>query len=273
LLALIASSFPNCKVIELDAPLEPPCDLQVPMMSLPFACGTRLENIPGNVPYLASIAGRSIDGASAWGSRARLRVGIACSGNPGPRMSHRVRRIPLEKFSRLSAFADVFLIQKEIGATDAEWLQANRDSIRSFADDLAGFDDTAALVECMDLIVSADTSLVHLAGGLAKPTWVLLPWESEWRWLLDREDSRGTRPQDCSARVDTKAGMRCSRASNTSSPIGGPENPLQCNASSSDFVHSCHCAECTSIGDGRAGASALAGPSPFRSDIRVVTHD
>jgi ADP-heptose:LPS heptosyltransferase len=61
--------------------------------------------------------------------------------------------------------------------------------VKDWRDQLADFSDTAALIECMDLVISVDTSVAHLAGALGKPTWVLLPFVPDWRWMLEREDS------------------------------------------------------------------------------------
>jgi tetratricopeptide (TPR) repeat protein len=185
---LLAHSFPGRSVVSSGMAL-PPCDLQVPLMSLPLAFDSRLETIPMRVPYL-SVDAESVD---LW--RARIapakrgfNVGIACSGNPRQRQNA-LRGIALEKFSGLAAYADLFLIQKDIPSADADWLRANDASVRTFPDTLGDFNDSAALVECMDLVICTDTSLAHLAGALGKPAWLLLSWESDWRWLLDRDDS------------------------------------------------------------------------------------
>jgi ADP-heptose:LPS heptosyltransferase len=101
----------------------------------------------------------------------------------------RVRTMPLEKFAPLARHARLFLVQTDVRAQDEAWLRENEGCVHSLAQSLGGFDDAAAAVECLDLVITVDTALAHLAGALAKPTWILLPWESEWRWLLEREDS------------------------------------------------------------------------------------
>ena len=79
-------------------------------------------------------------------------------------------------------------LQKDVRATDAELLQTRSD-LRHFGDELKNFADTAALIANLDLVVSIDSSVAHLAGALAKPVWVLLTYIPDWRWLLDRDDS------------------------------------------------------------------------------------
>ena len=79
-------------------------------------------------------------------------------------------------------------MQKEIRATDSPARQQTA-SLRFHGDELDDFSDTAALVDLMDLVITVDTSVAHLAGAMGKPVWVLLPFSPDWRWLLDRDDS------------------------------------------------------------------------------------
>jgi len=79
-------------------------------------------------------------------------------------------------------------VHKELRPSDADFL-ASRPDILYFGDSLADFADTAALIELMDLVVTVDTSVAHLAGGMGKQVWILLPFNPDWRWLLEREDS------------------------------------------------------------------------------------
>jgi ADP-heptose:LPS heptosyltransferase len=78
-------------------------------------------------------------------------------------------------------------LQKELRSADQEALQAS--SVRFFGAEIQDFSDTAALCDLVDLVISVDTSVAHLAGALGKPTWVLLPYAPDWRWMLDRDDS------------------------------------------------------------------------------------
>jgi ADP-heptose:LPS heptosyltransferase len=83
---------------------------------------------------------------------------------------------------------DIVSLQNEVRPDDEKALAANKQIIH-FGSELEDFSDTAALVSLMDLVISVDTSVVHLAGALGKPLWVLLPFAPDWRWLLEREDS------------------------------------------------------------------------------------
>lgn len=184
---LIASSFPDCRVIAQGAPL-PACDLQVPLMGLARAFATRLETIPARIPYLKAHAAKVRDWRERLGAPgSRLDVAIACSGSAAHRQD-RARTIALDEFTPLGEAANLFLVQKDIRAGD-EPLLGEGTRIRALGDALADFDDTAAAVACMDLVISVDTSLVHLAGALGKPVWILLPWAPDWRWLASGEAS------------------------------------------------------------------------------------
>jgi len=168
-------------------PARSGCDLQSPLLSLPMAFDTRLSTIPAEVPYLAA----EPELVTLW--RARLldtgtkpRVGIACSGNPA-HTNDSNRSIPLRAFAPLYERAQLYLLQNEVRAEDeAELLAGPVVDLRGMIHDFA---DTAAIVENLDLVISVDTSLVHLAGAMAKPVWILVPWLCDWRWMLERTDS------------------------------------------------------------------------------------
>ena len=167
----------------------PAFDMHCPLLSLPRAFGTRLATIPAATPYLHPVA-QTVD---AWdrrlGPRHGPRIGLAWSGNQTHR-NDRNRSIPLNVLVPiLDSIDGTFVsVQRDLREADAALLQERRD-ILHFGQELKDFADTAALVSNLDLIVSVDTSVAHLAGALAKPVWVLLPYIPDWRWLLDREDS------------------------------------------------------------------------------------
>lgn len=166
----------------------PPFDYHAPVMSLPLAFGTRLETIPANVPYLRAPAGHVERWAKRLGHANRPRAGLAWSGSPTLR-NDRNRTIPLAKLSPLRdpqwQFAS---LQKELRDTDRVALEAGA-PIEWLGDELADFRDTAAVIELMDLVVTVDTAVAHLAGAMGKPTWLLLPFSPDWRWMLERKDS------------------------------------------------------------------------------------
>jgi hypothetical protein len=166
----------------------PPFDLHCPLMSLPLAFGTTLATIPpGN--YLPPIPAERIQ---AWekrlGPRDRLRVGLAWSGNPR-QGNDRNRSMPLQTLAPLLDLDVTFVsLQKDLRPNDKALL-GERAEIVDLTADLTDFVETAALVSCLDLVITACTSVAHLAGTLGRPTWVMLPYLPDWRWMLDRADS------------------------------------------------------------------------------------
>jgi len=174
-------------VISRDEP-EPPFDLHVPLMSLPFELGTTLETIPADAPYLKAQPAR----LSAWRQRlagySGLKVGIVWAGNPGHLYDGQRSLTAEAVFSHLVIpGVQLFSLQKEAGASDREVLLTHE--VVDLAPHLATFAETAAAVSAMDLVISVDTSVAHLAGALGKPTWILLPHVLDWRWLYEREDT------------------------------------------------------------------------------------
>ena len=167
----------------------PAFEFHCPVSSLPLAFGTRLDTIPSTTPYLPSPASSRVQ---AWedrlGPRTRLRVGLVWSGSPSHTNDHN-RSIPLRTLSRLLDVDATFVsLQKDPRPDDAAVLRERSDIIDLTAD-LTDFTETAALVSCLDLVITVDTSVAHLSGALGRPTWLLLPYTPDYRWLLDRDDS------------------------------------------------------------------------------------
>ena len=166
--------------------VAPPFDLQCPILSLPLAFGTRLDTVPAKVPYLRVPAGRDFE--SELGRKRKPRIGIAWSGNPH-HVHDRKRSIPFRAFGPLLDVDATFVsLQKDVREGDQAAL-AERSDILNLGPTLEDFADTAALIAALDLVIAVDTSVVHLAGALAKPVWVLVPFLPDWRWLLDRADN------------------------------------------------------------------------------------
>jgi hypothetical protein len=157
-------------------------------MSLPLAFGTTLATIPPASCLPPLPAAR----VQAWGKRLgahdRLRVGLVWSGNP-KQGNDRNRSMPLAMFAPLLDLDATFAsLQKDVRPGDAAFLKT-RHEIVDLTADVADFVDTAALVENLDLVVTVCTSVAHLAGTLGRPTWVVLPYVGDWRWLTGRSDS------------------------------------------------------------------------------------
>jgi len=163
------------------------------MSGLPMLFGTRLDTIPCDVPYLPAPPEHL---TQAWEARLcrqnklhdKLRVGLVWSGNPQHGNDHN-RSIPLRMLLPiLDADAKFVSLQKDPRPADRAVLQERGDIIDLTAH-LTDFVETAALIRCLDLVITVDTSVAHLAAALACPTWILLPYTPDYRWLLDRDDS------------------------------------------------------------------------------------
>ncbi|MDB9891044.1 tetratricopeptide repeat protein [Alphaproteobacteria bacterium] len=166
----------------------PPFDFYCPLMSLPLALGTTLKTIPSATSYLRSTDDKLAKWSNRLGPKSKPRVGIMWSGNPIHKNDHN-RSISLEKI--LDAVPEGFEIvslQKEVRENDLNVLEHSK-QVQHFGAELDDFTDTAAFCELMDVIVSVDTSVAHLAGALGKPVYLLLPYTPDFRWLLDRHDS------------------------------------------------------------------------------------
>jgi tetratricopeptide (TPR) repeat protein len=166
----------------------PPFDLHCPLMSLPLAFRTELATIPADVPYL-SVSPERFEAWQARLPREGLRVGLVWSGNATHRDDHN-RSISLASLTPLLGMSGVQFVslQKDLREADAQIL-ASHPAVINLARDFGDFSDTAAAVALMDVVISVDTSVAHLAGALAKPVWVLLPLCPDWRWLTGRSDS------------------------------------------------------------------------------------
>jgi len=187
LVQLLADLDGLTQVLQEGSPL-PAFDYHCPLMSLPLAFKTDLHSIPSGVPYLRSDAARVAAWRERFGARTRPRVGFVWSGSVLHR-NDRNRSIALAEMLRMvSERVEWISLQKDVNESDATLL-ASRADVRHVGGELADFADTAAVVELMDVVVTVDTSVAHLAGAMAKPVWILLPSNPDWRWLLDREDS------------------------------------------------------------------------------------
>jgi len=164
-------------------------DFYEPLSSLPGLFRTTLETIPATVPYVAADPVRVAHWRNRLASDANLKVGLVWAGTAG-HINDRARSAPLATFAPLAAVANVtfYSLQKGPPAAQASAPPTGTKLI-PLGDDLHDFADTAALLEVLDLLISVDTSVVHLAGALARPVWTLLAAGPDWRWMLDREDS------------------------------------------------------------------------------------
>ncbi|CAE6776793.1 tetratricopeptide repeat protein [Paraburkholderia nemoris] len=170
---------------------EGPYDFWVPMMSVPSCVSTELSTIPADVPYIFAEKAK----IKTWRKRvdaagkAKRKVGLVWSGSP-TFGNDRYRSMVLTNLSPLSELNDIAWYALQKGPAHDQLADAP-EAFRAhdFTADLKSFDDTAALIMNLDLVIAVDTGVAHLAAALGKPVWVLLPANSDWRWLEERSDS------------------------------------------------------------------------------------
>ena len=190
LLRLMSSLGGGATVVAIGDNL-PKADLRCPMLSLPRVLGTnQVADIPATTPYLRA----DPDAVARWQRRAAslrgLRVGLVWAGNPEDARMDRRRSMALAALAPLADLPGVSLVSLQVGRV----AQAPPESplggaVHDWTAELGDFAETAALIEALDLVISVDTAVVHLAGALGKPVWLLNRFDTCWRWLLGRDDS------------------------------------------------------------------------------------
>jgi tetratricopeptide (TPR) repeat protein len=192
-LVRLLSSCPGIDRVIAAGSALPAFDVQAPLLSLPMILGTSLATVPAEVPYLIAAAGAVERRRDALAPIAGFRIGVAWQGNPRYR-ADRQRSFRLAALGPLARVQGVRLINLQKGA-GTEQLGALGGAFGLTVLDgweqegVGDFPDTAAIMRNLDLVVTPDTALAHLAGGLGVRTWVALSPVADWRWLTDREDS------------------------------------------------------------------------------------
>jgi tetratricopeptide (TPR) repeat protein len=192
---IAAVAGPTCSLISrLDGVAEcvaktsalPAFDIHCAISSLPLAFKTSLDTIPSVVPYLpAPDQGRVKEWERRLGSDRKFRVGLVWSGNAGHMNDHN-RSMPLRDLTKILDVDATFVsLQKDLRDGDRE-VRSGTDIV-DLTENLSDFDQTSALISCLDLVISVDTSVAHLAGALGRR--ILLPYTPDYRWMFDREDS------------------------------------------------------------------------------------
>jgi hypothetical protein len=166
----------------------PMFDYQSPLLSLPLAFRTKLDTIPAPLGYLHAKEDLIERWRTRLGPRSRPRVGLVWSGNPRNAFDSRRSVRLADWIGHLPVAFDYYRLQTEVREHDRTVLESNS-SILSFDDALLDFENTAALCACLDIVITVDTSLAHLAGALGRPTWLLLSHTPDFRWLRERDDS------------------------------------------------------------------------------------
>jgi hypothetical protein len=187
LATLLRSLGPDIAIIARGDPV-PVMDLVCPLLSIPLACGMRLETIPARIPYLTADATATARFRERFGGPGPV-VGLVWSGNERHRNDARRSLDPalLGPLVKTPGMRFVSL-QKDVPLAARKTLAA-AGPVLDIASELTDFAATAAAVAAVDVVVTVDTAVAHLAGALGRPVWVLLPFAPDWRWLLHREDS------------------------------------------------------------------------------------
>lgn len=164
------------------------CDLCTPLLSLPSIFGTTLNTIPADIPYLFADSLKT----AYWQRRLSspgFRIGLVWAGKPSHGNDH-ARSFRLEDYAQLTGICGTqfYGLQKGKAAEQATKLAA-RINLSNLGEQFEDFADTAGVIANLDLVISVDTAVAHLAGAMGKPVWVLLPFVPDWRWFFDRNDS------------------------------------------------------------------------------------
>jgi hypothetical protein len=167
----------------------PEFDCHCPLVSLPLAFGTTVDTIPAPVPYLAPAPGKVLQWRSLIDRHQSPLIGLAWSGSREHK-NDRNRSIPLQYLLPLLKIPDFtfFALQKELRDGDAMLIE-HAPRIMTLGEKLNDFTDTAAIISLLDLVITVDTAVAHLAGAMGKPVWILLPFSADWRWMRERHDS------------------------------------------------------------------------------------
>ncbi len=174
----------------------PPFDVHLPLLSLPQRLGTTLETIPAPIPYLwaPTLQPAGLESLPALAGSPLPKVGLVwASGRRADPDLNRIQRLkscPLEQLLPQLHLPGIQWVSLQVGEDLTPWASLlEHYQVVEVGSRLRSFADTAAVVAQLDLVISVDTAVAHLAGAMGKPVWVLLPYAADWRWLLDRTDS------------------------------------------------------------------------------------
>lgn len=184
----VLATVPGVAQVIADGDELPNFDLYCSLLSLPLAFGTEPATIPANIPYIRASQDRIAKWRDRMSANNRLRVGICWAGT-GEHSNNRNRSMTLEIFAALLAIPgiDFVSVQKDVSDIEAAILQ--HFNVTQLGQEFKDFSDTAAVLAMLDVVISVDTSVAHLAGAMGKAAAVLIPFAPDWRWMLHRTDS------------------------------------------------------------------------------------
>jgi tetratricopeptide (TPR) repeat protein len=187
-LASLMRSLPGVSEVVADLQTLPGHDYQSPLMSLPLAFRTTPDTVPTPMPYLRADVSRIKSWQQRLGPHSRPRIGLAWGGRRYAPINY-PRDISLAALRPLLLLdAEFISLQKEVAEADQSALDRTPQLLR-LGESLEDFSDTAALIENLDLVITVDTAIAHLAGALGKPVWLMNRYASCWRWMQQGNDS------------------------------------------------------------------------------------
>jgi tetratricopeptide (TPR) repeat protein len=188
-LASLARSVSGVDEFTVPGQPLPGFDLHCPLLSLPHAFGTEIDSIPASIPYLEAAPERSAKWDERLRAMARPCIGLVWSGR-STHVNDLHRSLAFEVLKPLFDACQGSFVSLQIEIRDSDQpAVAAQPRLLSLGAELADFADTAATIAALDLVITIDTSVAHLAGALGKPVWIMLPWSADFRWLHDRDDS------------------------------------------------------------------------------------
>ena len=184
---LLTRCLPQAQIISMGQPV-PDFDLHTPLLSVPALLHLQEEEFSNSDQYLCASSAKLEEWERRLGTRSQPRIGLVWSGNAA-HQNDRNRSMSLDVLlGALPKGFDYISLQNQVRPEDSALLE-NAGQIRSFTDSIQDFEDTAALCQCMDLVISVDTSVAHLSAALGKVTWVMIPYSPDWRWMKNRQDT------------------------------------------------------------------------------------
>ena len=184
---LLARCLPQAHVFA-SGEAAPTFDLHTPLLSIPGALRCEASTIPLAHTYLSAAEMKSAEWKRRLGTQTRPRVGLVWSGNPA-HQNDRNRSMKLDELLQaLPQGFDYICLQNQLRPHDIEIL-GHSGQVQVYSDELKDFEDTAALCQLMDVVITVDTSVAHLSAALGRPTWTLIPYSPDWRWMMTRTDT------------------------------------------------------------------------------------
>ena len=186
----LLTEFPGIDLLLLRPPENPSnvkFDYYIPLLSIPGRMGTQHDSIPANIPYLYGETEKN----DFWKEKMKkpgLKIGLVWAGNKS-HINDRNRSCSLERFSWLQDISNISLFSLQKRVSPAEEIQLNKLGAENFGPQFKDFSDTAAVIENLDLVITVDTAVAHLAGAMGKTAWILLPFDPDWRWMTECADS------------------------------------------------------------------------------------